>query len=120
MSAMRKGLLGFGPANTTVVQFQTLMDSKSLWLTPNTTSVYMGAWLELGDEPMVSVRAVGGEVVLGDIEGQDGSRSQCTFRGVQPLLLGTYAPGERAHSPNERYRVDDFLAAIKTGIALFG
>ncbi|MEZ4609153.1 MAG: hypothetical protein R2838_02660 [Caldilineaceae bacterium] len=30
MSAMRKGLLGFGPANTTVVQFQTLMDSKSL------------------------------------------------------------------------------------------
>lgn len=53
MSAMRKGLLGFGPANTTVVQFQTMMDSKSLWLTPNTTSVYMVAWLELGDEPMV-------------------------------------------------------------------
>ena len=53
MSAMRKGLLGFGPANTTVVQFQTLMDSKSLWLTPNTTSVYMAAWLELEDEPMV-------------------------------------------------------------------
>jgi len=53
MSAMRKGLLGFGPANTTVMQFQTLMDSKSLWLTPNTTSVYMGTWLELGDEPMV-------------------------------------------------------------------
>jgi len=53
MSAMRKGLLGFGPANATVVQFQTLMDSKSLWLTPNTTSVYMGSWLELQDEPMV-------------------------------------------------------------------
>ncbi len=53
MSAMRKGLLGFGPANTTVVQFQTLMDSKALWLTPNTTSVYMAAWLELQDEPMV-------------------------------------------------------------------
>jgi len=53
MSAMRKGLLGFGPANTTVVQFETLMDSKALWLTPNTTSVYMAAWLELQDEPMV-------------------------------------------------------------------
>jgi len=53
MSAMRKGLLGFGPANTTVCQFQTLMDSKSLWLTPNTTSVYMGSWMELGEEPMV-------------------------------------------------------------------
>ena len=40
--------------------------------------------------------------------------------GVQPLLLGTYAPGERAHSPNERYFVEDFYRAIRTGIALFG
>jgi len=39
--------------------------------------------------------------------------------GVQPLLLGTYAPGERAHSPNERYFVADFFAAIRTGIHLF-
>jgi len=53
MSALRKGVLGFGPANTTVLQFQTMMDSKSLYLTPNTTSVYMITWLELGDEPMV-------------------------------------------------------------------
>jgi hypothetical protein len=53
MSAIRKGILGFGPANTTVMQFQTMMDSKSLYLTPNTTSVYMVSWLELGDEPMV-------------------------------------------------------------------
>jgi hypothetical protein len=29
------------------------MDSKALWLTPNTTSVYMASWLELKDEPMV-------------------------------------------------------------------
>ncbi len=40
--------------------------------------------------------------------------------GLQPLLLGTYAPGERAHSPNERYFVEDFFAAIRTGIHLFG
>jgi acetylornithine deacetylase/succinyl-diaminopimelate desuccinylase-like protein len=39
--------------------------------------------------------------------------------GVQPLLLGTYAPGERAHSPNERYAVDDFYRGIRTGIHLF-
>ncbi len=39
--------------------------------------------------------------------------------GLEALLLGTYAPGERAHSPNERYRVDDFYAAIRTGIHLF-
>lgn len=53
MSAMRTGMLSFGPANKTVMLFEDLMDSKSLWLTPNTFSVYMGTWLELGDEPMV-------------------------------------------------------------------
>ena len=29
------------------------MDSKTLFLTANTTSVYQMAWLDLGDEPMV-------------------------------------------------------------------
>ena len=53
MSAMEKGMRGLGPVNTTVLQFQELMDSKSLWLTPNTVSVYQGMWMELGDEPMV-------------------------------------------------------------------
>ena len=53
MYGMRKGLLEFGPANTTAVLFEALMDSKALWLTPNTTSVYMASWLELKDEPMV-------------------------------------------------------------------
>ncbi|MEM8882645.1 MAG: dipeptidase [Planctomycetota bacterium] len=40
--------------------------------------------------------------------------------GVEPLLLGTYAPGEKAHSPNERYFVEDFFRGIRTGIHLFG
>ncbi len=53
MYGMRKGILDFGPANTTALLFETLMDSKALWLTPNTTSVYMTSWLELKDEPMV-------------------------------------------------------------------
>ncbi|MFC1833746.1 DUF1254 domain-containing protein [Thermodesulfobacteriota bacterium] len=53
LDAMRKCYLEFGPANTTVLLFEDLMDSKSLWLTPNTVSVYMATWLELGDEPMV-------------------------------------------------------------------
>lgn len=53
MYGMRKGLLEYGPANKTVLLFETLMDSKALWLTPNTTSVYMTSWLELKDEPMV-------------------------------------------------------------------
>ena len=53
MAGMRKGILNFGPANTTVLLFENLMDSKALWLTPNTVSIYMAMWLELKDEPMV-------------------------------------------------------------------
>ncbi len=53
MEGLRKGILGFGPPNTTALLFENLMDSKSLWLTANTTSVYMVSWLELRDEPMV-------------------------------------------------------------------
>jgi len=53
LNAMEHGMTKFGPPNTTVLLFEDLMDSKALWLTPNTVSVYMGLWLELGDEPMV-------------------------------------------------------------------
>lgn len=53
MAAMETGMRKFGEPNTTVLIFEELMDSKSLWLTPNTVSVYMGCWMELGDEPMV-------------------------------------------------------------------
>ena len=40
--------------------------------------------------------------------------------GLPPLLLGTYAPGERAHAPNERYPLPDFHGAVRTGVRLFG
>ena len=53
MEAFRRGLLTFGPPNKTVVLFEDLMDSKALWLTPNTTSVYMLMWLQLDGEPYV-------------------------------------------------------------------
>ena len=53
MHAMREGILEFGPPNTTAVLFEDLMDSKALWLTPNTTSVYMVTWLQMTDEPWV-------------------------------------------------------------------
>ena len=53
MEGLKRGTLSFGPANTTAVLFEDLMDSKAFWLTPNTTSVYMVSWLEIGDEPMV-------------------------------------------------------------------
>ena len=53
MEGLKQGILSFGPANYTAVLFEDLMDSKAFWLTPNTTSVYMATWLQLGDEPMV-------------------------------------------------------------------
>ncbi|WP_205727854.1 DUF1254 domain-containing protein [Flammeovirga pectinis] len=53
MEAMKQGILSFGPANQTALLFEDLMDSKALFLTANTTSVYMMSWLELGDEPIV-------------------------------------------------------------------
>jgi len=53
LAAFKNGVLEFGPPNTTVLQFEQLMDSKSLWLTANTVSVYQFVWIELGDEPMV-------------------------------------------------------------------
>ena len=54
MSAIRRGILKFGPANNTALIFEELMDSKSFFLTANTTSVYMMLWLEMKEnEPMV-------------------------------------------------------------------
>ncbi|MDA8562127.1 DUF1254 domain-containing protein [Gammaproteobacteria bacterium] len=53
MDALRKGILKFGPANTTAILFEDLMDSKAFFLTANTTSVYQMLWLQLKDEPMV-------------------------------------------------------------------
>ncbi len=53
MDAMLRGIAAWGPANSTVVQFADLMDSRALFLTPNTTSVYQTAALRLTDEPWV-------------------------------------------------------------------
>ena len=53
MEAMKRGILRYGPPNQTALLFEELMDSKSLFLTANTTNVYMMNWLELADEPMV-------------------------------------------------------------------
>ncbi len=38
--AMRRGLRGLGPDNITVAMFENLMDSKTLFLTANTTTIY--------------------------------------------------------------------------------
>ena len=47
MSAMRAGILEFGEANNVVLIYENFLDSQSLFLTPNSTSVYFFSWLEL-------------------------------------------------------------------------
>jgi hypothetical protein len=53
LHAMREGIRGFGPDNVSVVIFEGLMDSKALFLTANTESVYSMLWLDVKDGPMV-------------------------------------------------------------------
>jgi hypothetical protein len=53
LSAMREGLRSIGVNNSTVALFETLMDSKSLFLMANTESVYLVGWLDLKEGPMV-------------------------------------------------------------------
>lgn len=53
LHAMRAGLRTFGPDNTSAIIFEQLMDSKALFLTANTDSVYAMMWLDLKDGPMV-------------------------------------------------------------------
>ena len=53
MHALRDGCRETGCVNGTVGIFEELMDSKSLWLTPNTESVYAVTWLDLKDGPIV-------------------------------------------------------------------
>ncbi|MCK5033791.1 MAG: DUF1254 domain-containing protein, partial [Calditrichia bacterium] len=51
--AMRDGMRHIGAVNGTISITETLMDSKSLFLTPNTESIYTGTWLDLKNGPIV-------------------------------------------------------------------
>ena len=53
VNAIRRGIRGFGPDNQTVIIFESLMDSRSLFLTANTESIYAMAWLDLKNGPIV-------------------------------------------------------------------
>ncbi len=52
-AANRNEILKLGPANTTVPIFENRMDSKSVFLTPNTQTPYSWMWLDLRDGPLV-------------------------------------------------------------------
>jgi hypothetical protein len=51
--ALRSGLREAGAVGSTVGVFESLMDSKSLFLTANTETVYFWNWMDLKDGPVV-------------------------------------------------------------------
>lgn len=51
--AMRQGLRDVGCVNGTIGVFESLMDSRSLFLTANTETVYAMTWLDLSKGPVV-------------------------------------------------------------------
>ncbi|QKH35364.1 DUF1254 domain-containing protein [Achromobacter pestifer] len=51
--AIRSGLREAGAVGNTIGVFETLMDSKSLFLTANTETVYFWNWMDLKDGPVV-------------------------------------------------------------------
>jgi hypothetical protein len=53
VTAMREGLQEVGCVNGTVGIFEDLMDSRTLFLTANTESIYAVTWLDLKDGPTV-------------------------------------------------------------------
>jgi hypothetical protein len=53
LAAIRKAARDFGPDNQTVTIFESLMDSRSLYLTANTESIYAMGWLDLKNGPIV-------------------------------------------------------------------
>ncbi|WP_349254309.1 DUF1254 domain-containing protein [Rhizobium sp. CB3171] len=53
LAAQHRALLTFGPANQTVLLWESLADSRLLILTGNTETVYGVAWLDLKNGPVV-------------------------------------------------------------------
>lgn len=51
--ANRKGMIAVGPANTTVPIFETMMNPRSVFLTPNNNTPYTWFWLDLSKGPLV-------------------------------------------------------------------
>jgi hypothetical protein len=53
LTAFRPALRKFGAVDGNVLIFEQLMDSKALWLTPNTTVVYYASWIDTKAGPIV-------------------------------------------------------------------
>ncbi|KAI3590526.1 hypothetical protein D9X30_4011 [Cupriavidus sp. U2] len=53
MVAIRTGLRSVGAVDSTVGVYEQLMDSKSIYLTPNSETIYFWNWMDLKDGPVV-------------------------------------------------------------------
>ncbi len=51
---LRKGLTKLGPSNFTIPTFESMMDSRSLFLTANANTAYTWIWINLHEGPLVS------------------------------------------------------------------
>lgn len=47
INGMKRGILEIGQVNKSVIIYEDFLDSRTLFLTPNSTSVYFTTWLEL-------------------------------------------------------------------------
>lgn len=54
MAGLRDGITMWGPANKTILTFETMMDSRTLWLTANCNKPYTVAWINLYNGPLVA------------------------------------------------------------------
>lgn len=89
--AFRTGLRTYGPDNQTVLIAESLIDSRSLFLTANTETIYSITWLNTQEGPLVIEMPAN---VLGMIDdfwyrfvGDIGSRGQDKGNGGKFLLL---------------------------------
>jgi hypothetical protein len=53
MAAIRAGLRKAGAVESTVGVYETLMDSRSIYLTPNSETIYFWNWMDLKNGPVV-------------------------------------------------------------------
>jgi hypothetical protein len=53
MMGLKVGLTKLGPANFTIPTFETMMDSRSLFLTANANTAYTWIWINLHNGPLV-------------------------------------------------------------------
>ena len=103
MFALRKGHRELGIARSNqVVIFENLMDSKSLWLTPNTETVYGSTFMDLkADGPMVIESPPNVLGILDDMwmryVGDIGNAGPDKGKGGKFLIL---PPGYEGHVPD--------------------